>query len=192
MMESIVKCRKFEVCRVPVPAQDGATHSYEIIVHPGAVVILPMWSEDTCVLIRNHRRAIGRELWELPAGTLDKPDEPPLDAARRELEEEMGYRADCLSPLCEFYSSPGLMTELLKVYVASGLRPTRQNLEVTEEIRVEKVAFAETLRMIRDGRIVDGKTMAALLRWDMERRAGTTAEHLAPETATGLRIEVGR
>ena len=122
-------------------------------------------------MIRNIRHAIGRELWELPAGTLDVPGEPPEQAASRELEEETGYRARRLTPLCEFYSSPGILTELLRAYVATDLTKTRQNLDAGEEIEVEKVPLVEALAMIRNGRIVDGKTIVTLLRWNLEQRS---------------------
>ncbi len=169
-MKSLLKCRKFEVVRQPVRTADGQEHWHEIIHHPGAVVILPILTDGRCVMIRNFRPAVGRELWELPAGTLDVPGEQPEAAARRELEEETGYRAGRLTPLCMFYSSPGILDELLRAFVATELTETMQNLEPTEQIRVEPVDFAEALVMIRRGRIVDGKTIVTLLRWDMKRR----------------------
>jgi ADP-ribose pyrophosphatase len=167
-MDLLLKCRKFDVCRIPVPTRDGLDRQYEIIVHPGAVVMLPLLSANECILIRNFRRAVSRELWELPAGTLDVPGEPPEQAAARELEEEIGYRPATLTPLCEFYTSPGILTELIRAYVATGLTKTRQNLGATEEIMVETVKVSEALAMVRDGRIVDAKTIATLLRWNLE------------------------
>ncbi|MBN2563664.1 MAG: NUDIX hydrolase [Phycisphaerae bacterium] len=170
-MQSLLKCRKFEVLRQPVRTTDGRQRAYEIVAHLGSVVILPLLDDGRCVMIRNFRPAVDRELWELPAGTLDKPGELPEPAARRELEEETGYRAEKLIPLCEFYSSPGFLTELLRAYVATGLTMTEQHLEPTERIRVEPIDFADALAMVRDGRIVDAKTIVTLLRWDMEQRA---------------------
>ena len=149
---------------------DGQERAYEIVAHPGAVVILPLLNGERCVMIRNYRPAVERELWELPAGTLDMPSEEPAAAALRELEEETGYRAGKLTPLCEFYSSPGILDELLRAFVATDLTKTQQNLDPTEQIRVEPMNITEALAMIRDGRIVDGKTIATLLRWNMERR----------------------
>ena len=169
-MELILKCRKFDVCRLEVPSRDGTPRQYEIVVHPGAVVVLPLLTPERCILIRNYRRAVGRELWELPAGTLDVAGEAPEHAAVREVEEETGYLAGSMKPLCEFYTSPGILTELIRAYVATDLTKTRQNLGATEEIRLELVNVEEALAMIRDGRIVDAKTIATLLRWDMERR----------------------
>lgn len=166
-METLLKCRKFDVVRRPVTGADGRSHDCEFVVHPGAVVILPLLDPDRVVMIRNHRPAVGQELWELPAGTLDVPGESPDKAAARELEEETGYRAGALSPLCEFYASPGIMTEKMIAYVARDLTKTAQRLEPTERIRVEILSLTDALGLIRDGRIVDAKTMVTLLRWDM-------------------------
>src|SRR5262245_16803471 len=100
----LLSTRKFTVNRKLLTGSDGRPHDYDYIVHPGAVVILPLLDGNQCVLIRNYRPAIGRELWELPAGTLDVPGEPLEAAAARELEEETGYRAARLEKLCYFYT----------------------------------------------------------------------------------------
>ncbi len=89
----------------------------EFVSHPGAVVILPLLTPTTLILIRNHRFAIDQSLWELPAGTLE-PNEDLLVCAHRELEEETGYRAKQMTPLLEFFSSPGYCNEKLFVYKA--------------------------------------------------------------------------
>lgn len=163
--ESLLKCRKFEVLRQGVPAADGTIHRQEFIRHPGAVVVLPLLGADRCLMIRQHRPTIGRELWELPAGTLDVPGEAPEAAAARELEEEVGHRAGRLEYLCEFYPSPGISSELIRAYVARDLTRTRQRLEPTERIAVEEVPIAAAMRKIEEGEIVDAKTIITLLRW---------------------------
>ncbi len=170
-MDTLLTCRKFSILRKQIPTSDGGQHLYEIVVHPGAVVVLPLLDQGRqVVMIRNYRYSIEQELWELPAGTLDRPDEDPAAAAERELEEETGYRAGRLTPLGRFYPSPGVMTELIQAYAAADLVKTRQRLEATERITVEVVDFAEAIRMIRDGRIVDGKTILTLLKWNLEQR----------------------
>ncbi|MFH1416803.1 MAG: NUDIX hydrolase [Planctomycetota bacterium] len=170
-MELLIKCRKFEVVRKAVPMSGGVDRDYTIVVHPGAVVILPLLAGgEQIVLIRNYRHALDRELWELPAGTLDVPGETASAAAARELEEEAGYRAGDIRPLCEFYSTPGMCTELLHAFVATDLTPTRQQLDPTERIRVEIKQRDEALAMVRDGTIVDAKTMVTLLFWEMTQR----------------------
>ncbi len=167
-MQSVLKCRLFEVFRASIRGRDGREHDYEIIRHPGAVVILPLLADGRCVMIRNHRLAIDRELWELPAGVIE-PGEPPEQTARRELEEETGYQAASMRPLIAFYSSPGIMDELLRAFVATDLTRATQRLEPTERIRVEPLTWSEIVAMICDGRIVDAKTIVTLLRWNLER-----------------------
>lgn len=139
----------------------------EVVVHPGAVLILPMLDAETVLLIKNYRYAVGRTLLELPAGTLEK-GELPLDCAGRELQEETGYLAGKLAPLGTFYTSPGVLSEQMFAFVATDLEPTEQALQEGEDIEVLPTKFADAVRMIREGRIVDGKTVAALLwheRW---------------------------
>lgn len=171
-MESLLRCRKFEVVRELVSGKDGNSHTREYVMHPGAVVILPLLNDDECLVLRQVRPAVDQTLWELPAGTLDVPGESPEAAAARELEEETGHRAERLERLCEFFPSPGVLSERIIVFVATRLTEARQKLGPTEQILgVERVRIADLYTMIREGRIVDGKTILTLLRWDMEKRA---------------------
>jgi ADP-ribose pyrophosphatase len=170
-MESLLKCRKFEVVQQVLPARDGRNVTRQFVVHPGAVVILPLLDRERCLLIRQIRQAIDRELWELPAGTLDVPGESPAEAAARELEEEVGYRAGRVERLCEFYTSPGIMTELITAFVAQDLTRTAQRLGPGEEIVVEPATLADAMDMIRAGKIIDAKTMVTLMCWMDPRRA---------------------
>ena len=163
--EIVFKSRKFVIRRREVPNPDGSPHSYDIVEHPGAAVILPLLSDGRVLLISNYRVALERELLELPAGTLDPP-ESPLACARRELTEETGYEAGRLEPLVSFYSTPGICTEHMHVFVASRLRPGPQRLEPGEQIRLTPMEYAEALRAVGDGRIDDAKTMLALLYYD--------------------------
>ena len=165
-MQSLLKSRKFEVVRRSV----NDDRSVDVIVHPGAVVVLPLLSDDEIIMLRNYRPAVERELWELPAGTLDVAGESPRDAALRELEEEAGHRAGQLDLLCAFYPSPGVMTELIRAYVATDLTRTTQQLEPGEQIVVETMKAATALAMVRDGRIMDAKTIITLMWWEMGRR----------------------
>lgn len=169
-MESLLKCRKFEVVQQSFVSRDGRKMARQFVVHPGAVVILPLLDEERCLLIRQNRHGIGREIWELPAGTLDVPGESPADAAARELEEECGYRAGRVERLCEFYTSPGILTELITAFVARDLTKTQQNLGPNEEIVVEPTTLTQAMAMIREGTIIDGKTMITLMWWEMKRK----------------------
>ena len=145
-------------------ASDGTEIRRAFIRHPGAVLIVPQLDEDRLVLIRNRRMAVGRAIWEFPAGTLE-PGEPPELAAARELTEETGYVAGHLDPLGSFYTSPGFADELIHVFVARELVPGDQRLESHEEIEVETHGRADVESMLRSGELVDGKSIAALLLW---------------------------
>jgi len=168
-MNIILKCRKFDVIRRQVEDAAGGSHTFEYIQHPGAVVVLPILPDNRIVMIRNFRHAIDQSLLELPAGTLDKPGEDPIEAAHRELEEETGYRAARMTPLCRFYPSPGFMSEMLTAYVATDLTKSVQRLEPTERIIVEEMSAAAALEQVRSGGIVDAKTLIVLMRWAMDR-----------------------
>jgi ADP-ribose pyrophosphatase len=149
----------------------GRSLRREVVRHPGAVVVVPVLEGDRLVLIRNYRIAVDERLWELPAGKLEA-GEDPTEAARRELEEETGYRCGCVRPLGEFYTSPGFADELMRAFVAEELAFVGQRLEPGEQIEAQTMPQSEALRMARDGRIRDGKTIAALLLWAASTRGG--------------------
>lgn len=149
---------RFDVVTLDLPGG----HRKDIVIHPGAVVILPLLDDTRVVLIRNDRIAVGQTLWELPAGTLE-PGEKPAVCAGRELIEETGYEAANITPLCRFFSSPGICTEDMWIYLARDLKHVGQDLDATERIVVEIVTFEAALTMVRTGEIRDGKTIASLL-----------------------------
>ncbi len=149
--------------------QSGRQTTREVCVHNGAVVILPLLGDERVLLITNRRYPIGQTLIELPAGTLEK-SEDPLDCAGRELLEETGYSAGRVGPLGSFYTSPGILSEKIHAFVAYDLEKKRQALEEGEEIELLPVKLELAIEMIQDGRIADGKTIAALLMYDRFRR----------------------
>lgn len=159
------RSRKFSLVRIDAPTRDGGSHAYDILLHPGAAVILPLLDPDTVILTHNFRVSIGDELLELPAGTLE-PGEPPEQCAGRELAEETGYTAEKLSPLCSFYSAPGFCNERLYAFVAEGLNPGPQRLETSERIRIQPMSWKEIFAALREGRLIDAKSIAALLYYD--------------------------
>jgi len=160
--ETVFRGRRYDVVAGTVRDQEGNPHRRELIVHPGAVVILPVLADGRFVMIRNERFATGGQLLELPAGTLE-PGEDPDNCAGRELEEETGYRAGRIQKLTMFYTSPGICDERMYVYAAYDLVPTAQNLDAGEEITVELVDAQQAYDWARDGAIEDGKTLATLL-----------------------------
>ena len=143
----------------------------EVVLHPGAVIILPVLQDGGIVMIRNLRHTVGQWLWELPAGTLEPPEEPEL-CAGRELIEETGYQADDIQPFGWFYTSPGILTEKMYAFIASGLTPGPQALEENETITVQAMAPDTILAMIASNEIVDGKTIAVLLKYLIRNRVG--------------------
>lgn len=162
--ELLLRAAKFDVARLRFEGHDGKEIVRDVVEHPGAAVVLPVLDSDRVVLIRNLRRTVGKSLWELPAGTLE-PDEPPEVCAARELEEETGYRAAKLTPLIEFFPSPGVLNERMHGYLATGLEQTAQSLDEGEEIEVFPMPTWQVRDMLKDGHIEDGKTIAMLLYW---------------------------
>jgi ADP-ribose pyrophosphatase len=135
----------------------------EIVVHPGAVCIVARTADDSVILIRQYRHATGRELLEIPAGGLHA-GEDPLEAARRELEEETGYRAGSMVERGRFWTTPGFTTEFMYLFEATDLVKTATNPDEDEVIEVDILPRTETLRMIDEGVIQDAKSILGLLR----------------------------
>lgn len=157
---SLFQSKKFQVRERQVPARGGGTRPRHYIHSQDAVVVVPELDADTLVLIRNRRFSVGQELLEFPAGTLE-PGEDPAECALRELEEEAGYRARALVKLGDFYTSPGLLTEKMFVFLARDLEEVGQKLEETEHIEIEKCSRAELLALVQKGQLRDGKSLAA-------------------------------
>ena len=146
-----------------VRLDDGTETLRDMVYHPDSVVIVPLDDDGNVVMVRQYRKAAGRELLELPAGVMDPGDASPLEAARRELREETGLDADDLRALGNFFAAPGSLTECLYSYLARGLRVSPLPPDVDERIVVERVAFRDALRMAREGTLNDAKTLASLL-----------------------------
>ncbi len=161
--------RRIQVALDTEVLPDGRTITREAVLHPGAVAVLPLVAPDRVVLLQSHRPIIGETLWEVPAGTLE-PNEPPADAAARELEEETGYRAARWRKVLELIPSPGVLSEVIHLYVAEALTPGPPRPEVGEQIEAHVVAWEQALAWTMDGTIRDGKTLIALLWWDRHRR----------------------
>lgn len=141
----------------------------DIVRHGGASVILSVLKRNRILLIRQARPAVGRVIWELPAGTIGR-GESPLACARRELAEETGWRAGRIKHLISFFPSPGFCDEKMHVFVATQLSFVGQRLEPDEELTVRTVTLKQVLDMIQKGLIHDAKTIVALLVWQLNRK----------------------
>ena len=154
--------RRIALRRDRVVDGSGRETTIEVVVHPGAVSIVAILSSDEVVLINQYRHTTGEVLVEIPAGTLEK-NEDPIDAALRELEEETGYSAKRLVLRATYYTTPGFSNELMYLYEARELTLAKQRLDDDETIEVFVTSRDQALRMIREGHIRDAKTIVGLL-----------------------------
>lgn len=166
--ELLLKTGRFDVVRLSYRGADGTQHAREVARHPGAVTILPLLDDGRVCLIRNYRVAVDQTLIELPAGTLE-PDEAPSTTAARELEEETGYRAAEVRQLCEFFMSPGILSERMVLFLATGLTPGPARLESGEQIEPCVVSWDEAMAMVERGEVRDAKSLVGLLWYDRHR-----------------------
>jgi 8-oxo-dGTP pyrophosphatase MutT (NUDIX family) len=153
------------VARGTFQAPDGETFERDVVHHPGAVSVVPVLGHTSEVLlVRQYRAPVDRVLLEIPAGKRDVAGEPPVETARRELIEEIGMRAGRLEPLAEFYNSPGFCDEHSFVYLALDLVPTKTDAQGVEEqhMTIERIALDDAPALIRNGSIVDAKTIIGL------------------------------
>jgi len=158
-----------------VALPNGATVEMEIIHHPGASAVVPLLPDGRVVLIRQYRHAAGGYIYEVPAGKLN-PGEAPEACARRELEEEIGYRATTLTPLLSILTTPGFTDERIHLFVATGLLPGRQALDADEILEAVTLPLEEALAWIASGAIQDAKTIIALQAVSLQERRGRSAE----------------
>jgi 8-oxo-dGTP pyrophosphatase MutT (NUDIX family) len=156
---------------------DGSRHQREIVAHPGAVAIVAVDDQDRVLLVRQYRTAAGQTLLEIPAGTRDVDEatgtveDPDLTAAR-ELEEETGQRAAHWQNLGAFWPAPGFSSEVIHLYVATGLSPAgagRLGPDEDEALVLSRIPVADAVAAAEDGRIADAKSIVGLLRYARSR-----------------------
>ncbi len=150
-------------CRDTVRIPNGNIREWDFIYHQGAAAILPVDENGRLILVRQYRNAFDRFMLEIPAGGLEEAGEPPKEAAIRELAEETGFVADEVSFLLRFYPTVAYSGEKIEIFLAKGLHAAERSLDADEFINVEAWELPELLRMIREGELNDGKTVAAIL-----------------------------
>jgi ADP-ribose pyrophosphatase len=167
--EAIIKLRTAYAGRVvtlnveTVRLPNGHVTDLEIMHHPGGAAVVAIDGKEHVCLLRQFRHAVGGWIWELPAGKLE-PTEPPLATACRELNEEAGLEASNWQELGDYVSSPGVFTEVVKLYLARGLSAVTMAHEAAELIEIHWVPFNDACRRALAGDINDGKTALGLLR----------------------------
>ena len=163
---------------------DGSVSDRDVVVHPGAVVVVPLDSDGRLLLVTQFRVPCDGTMLELPAGTLDVHDgvfEDPVTAAHRELEEETGYRAGKMERIGGFWSAPGFSTEYLTLFLATDLRAAdegRLSPDEDENLRLSKLPWRDAVAAVEGGVIEDAKSIAGILllarRLEAEGRAEST------------------
>ncbi len=148
------------VDRVRLP--DGRETEREVVEHRGAAAVVPLTEEGEVLLVRQFRYAVGEPLLEIPAGTLE-PGEAPLACAVRELAEEVGAQATHWDPLAVLYPSPGVLTEAMHLFLATGLAAVPARAAADEDLAVERLPLREALARVERGEIRDAKSVAGLL-----------------------------
>lgn len=138
------------------------TH-WDFIHHDGAAAVLPVLSDGRILMVRQYRHALGRYTLELPAGKLDRPGEPFIDCARRELEEETGFVAGNLEFLLYVNTTVAFLDEKIGIYLATDLKEGQVHWDEDEELGVEAWELEDLKKLIYSGEMTDGKTVAALM-----------------------------
>lgn len=152
-----------------VEKANGRKTTREIVEHSDCIAVVVLDEQGNVVLVRQFRHAVGKFLLEVPAGGID-PNERPIDAVRRELQEEIGYLPQKIDTLGGFYAIPGYGTEYLHCFLASELIPKRLVAEDTDEIEVIRVSQDQIAQLIARGEIRDAKSIAALLMFLFQRQ----------------------
>ncbi|MBP6965041.1 MAG: NUDIX hydrolase [Armatimonadetes bacterium] len=145
-----------------VELPNGRVSKREVVEHKGAVAVVPMLDHETLILVRQYRQPVGGTILEIPAGTLER-GEDPFDCARRELVEEIGYFPEKLTEMFHSYLSPGYSNELLHTFLAEDLREEEVNRDSDEFLEIVRIRLSDAEEMIRSGEIVDAKSICGIL-----------------------------
>lgn len=151
-----------------IELKDKKYSKREIVEHSGGVGVVAITDDDEIVLVKQYRKAISKEIIEIPAGKLEL-NEKPKETALRELKEETGYSTDNIEYISEFYPTPGYCTEKIHVFLAKDLVPGEQDLDENEYVEVIKLPFEEAYEMVLNGDLTDAKTIIGITLYGLER-----------------------
>lgn len=161
--ELVYKGSILDVYQDSVKVPNGNIAKWDFIKHKGAAAVLPVTDEGRIVMVKQYRNAIDRDSLEIPAGGRNGVDEPTIVAAARELEEETGYKSDNLELLISTVPAIAYSSEVIDIYVARNLKPSRQHLDEDEFVDVFEYTLDELCEMIFSRKIQDSKTIAAIM-----------------------------
>lgn len=156
------KGKWFSVVGEKVKLPNGKIAEWEKVVTNDFVMIVPIVDKDNLLILRQYRPVLKKWFYELPAGRINK-GENPTKCAKRELEEETGHRSNQIKQVCKAYSSNGLTTEMGHYFIARNLIKSTQKLDEHEVLQVKKIKISKALEMIKNGKIVEAHTIMALL-----------------------------
>ncbi len=154
---------------------NGHEAHWDFIHHDGAAAVLPVTDDGKILMVRQYRNALDRDTLEIPAGKLDAPDEPKIECAYRELEEETGYRTEQMEYLMSVNTTVAFCDEAIDIFIAKNLIPSHQHLDEDEVIDVEAWELNDLLDLIYSGKMTDAKTVAAITAYAV--KYGSNTEH---------------
>lgn len=160
--EEVYKGKIIDLVKDTITLPNGQEAARELVLHNGAAAIVPVDGEGKILFVRQYRHPAQEEVLEIPAGTLEK-GEDPLECAQRELEEETGYIGRMFTHLTSMYTAIGFCTEVIHIYLAEELTESTQNLDEDEFVVVERYTLEEAVKMIFDGTLKDSKTISGIL-----------------------------
>ncbi len=146
-----------------VTLPDGRQALREVVVHPGAAAVVPVDQDGNITLVCQHRIAIDRMTWEIPAGKLNYTGEDPFECAKRELEEETGLRADQWEFLTSVDTTPGFCTERIALYLAMELNQHEAHADEDEFLQIKRIPLQEAVEQVLSGQLRDSKTALGIL-----------------------------